>query len=568
MAIGLVLSIIVAAVLPPSAAVRPEKVSLQEAVARSGLGEQEHPDGSPALADGSESAAFVEESLSETAEPLSEEIAEEEKMPGQMAQTVTAKRTLSNATGLKATVEGALLELSGKKDQTSNRRPLSPFAKGEYVGCFTDSRSRRVLPVYKGRLGSLDACRKACPGYTYVGLQNWAQCFCGMDYSKGSQRPDSECNQHCISDRTRMCGGTWRLSIYVIQTDYAGCFHGHGKRSLHFTKGSGFTVEGCREACHGYGLFGRNKHGLCRCGNGPDVGHPKLDAECTAGASGRVSVYRVEDDYVGCFDRGPFVYKQDRSSLRACRAACSGFDFFGLEGQSYCFCGERSNLGARKSEAECNTTCSEEKGRMCGGEKRSSVYRVDRGYKGCFQDDKTRSLPVHKGVRGSLGKCRAACSGYLYAGLQWYGHCFCGNDYSKGLQKAESECNTPCRDEKDRMCGGGWRNSIYLIEPNYVGCFTDSRNRVLPVSKGKPGSLQACRQACAGYTYLGLQHYAECFCGNDPKRFAPRPDSECNEPCGREPTRMCGGYFRLSVYLVETRSDVRALDGVTPLCQD
>ncbi|HEU5133580.1 MAG TPA: WSC domain-containing protein [Steroidobacteraceae bacterium] len=82
------------------------------------------------------------------------------------------------------------------------------------------------------------------------------------------------------------------------------------------------------------------------------------------------------------------------------------------------------------------------------------------GYAGCFTDDPNRALPAGLGTVGDIGTCVniARASGFAYAGLQWYGHCFGGNEL-RYSQVGDAECNTPC--PSGQMCGGAWRNSIY-----------------------------------------------------------------------------------------------------------
>ncbi|XP_071128240.1 xylosyltransferase oxt-like [Mytilus edulis] len=90
------------------------------------------------------------------------------------------------------------------------------------------------------------------------------------------------------------------------------------------------------------------------------------------------------------------------------------------------------------------------------------------GYIGCFQDDNSRHLKhryQNLGNAITLAKCRENCKGYKYAGLQYSVQCFCGNQLvnSKYPKKPDSECNTKCRGEPSRACGGTWRNSIYTV---------------------------------------------------------------------------------------------------------
>jgi hypothetical protein len=170
-------------------------------------------------------------------------------------------------------------------------------------------------------------------------------------------------------------------------------------------------------------------------------------------------------------------------------------------------------------------------------------------YNGCYRDDRNRALDIFKGWRSNMTPqlCQRLCTGHHYAGVQWYGECWCGDGVGYDL-RPDSECNTPCSGDSSQMCGGGWRNSIYFI-PEYVGCYTDSSTRALPVFKGYRYDMtpQKCVALCEGYGYAGVQWHGECWCGNT-LGYQLRTDSECNTACNGDPTQRCGGGWRNSIY--------------------
>ncbi|XP_071128243.1 sialate:O-sulfotransferase 2-like [Mytilus edulis] len=90
----------------------------------------------------------------------------------------------------------------------------------------------------------------------------------------------------------------------------------------------------------------------------------------------------------------------------------------------------------------------------------------------------------------------------------------------------------------------------------YIGCFADDSRRHLPsnfIELRKGITLAQCRKHCKGYKYLGLQVRVQCFCGNRliQSRYPQKSDRECNMRCLEEPSRMCGGFWRNSVYTVQ-----------------
>lgn len=92
-------------------------------------------------------------------------------------------------------------------------------------------------------------------------------------------------------------------------------------------------------------------------------------------------------------------------------------------------------------------------------------------YQGCYTDDGNRALDAFLGYNHTVESCVAAAraAGFAYAGLQYYGQCFGGNDL--GYQRvADGECNTACVANPNQTCGGGWRNSIYAAFDRPSAC--------------------------------------------------------------------------------------------------
>ena len=169
-------------------------------------------------------------------------------------------------------------------------------------------------------------------------------------------------------------------------------------------------------------------------------------------------------------------------------------------------------------------------------------------FNGCYQGGVGRD--IFKGSRSDMTPqlCQRLCTGYHYAGVQWYSECWCGDVLSSYDLRPDSECNTPCSGDSSQMCGGSWHNSIYFVPPN-LGCYTDSSTRALPVFKGYTDDMtpQKCEALCDGYYYAGVQWHGECWCGNT-VGYQLRPDSECDTACNGDTTQMCGGGWHNSIY--------------------
>ncbi|XP_022536815.2 WSC domain-containing protein 1 [Astyanax mexicanus] len=159
---------------------------------------------------------------------------------------------------------------------------------------------------------------------------------------------------------------------------------------------------------------------------------------------------RHKGTYIGCFlddakDRslkGMVFYDFRKMTSTLCQDTCteSGYQFAGLEYGSECYCGNRIT-SARMKEEECNLDCKGEKGSICGGVARLSVYKVEEvlpgqrryrnvRYRGCFKrpDNTTAAALVHM-VQPNLTSqsCIEACMDKEFPlAMLSRPDCFCG----------------------------------------------------------------------------------------------------------------------------------------------
>ncbi|CAH1776387.1 unnamed protein product [Owenia fusiformis] len=89
-------------------------------------------------------------------------------------------------------------------------------------------------------------------------------------------------------------------------------------------------------------------------------------------------------------------------------------------------------------------------------------------YLGCFEDlYGNRDLPQSTSTVGTvipqscIDACRNLEQGYLYAGLQNGGGCFCGTSYGK--HGPSTRCDKACPGDSTQICGGYDANNIYVI---------------------------------------------------------------------------------------------------------
>uniref|UniRef100_A0A672MYD5 WSC domain containing 1 n=1 Tax=Sinocyclocheilus grahami TaxID=75366 RepID=A0A672MYD5_SINGR len=151
--------------------------------------------------------------------------------------------------------------------------------------------------------------------------------------------------------------------------------------------------------------------------SGKGVRYQSVLSEDNAGPQWLISrnqeIRYLRRTYIGCFlddakDRalkGMVFYDFRKMTNTLCQDTCteSGYQFAGLEYGSECYCGNRIT-SARMKEEGCNLDCKGEKGAICGGVSRLSVYKVeevhsDRNvrYRGCFKkpDNSTAASLAH-----------------------------------------------------------------------------------------------------------------------------------------------------------------------------
>ncbi len=85
-----------------------------------------------------------------------------------------------------------------------------------FVGCFADSATRDLPYTVTGQATNMtiEQCRSACyaSGYTYAGVEDGNQCFCGDSY--GSQGTATDCTSWCNGDTLEVCGGAGANAVW------------------------------------------------------------------------------------------------------------------------------------------------------------------------------------------------------------------------------------------------------------------------------------------------------------------------------------------------------------------
>ncbi|NXL67924.1 WSCD2 protein, partial [Chordeiles acutipennis] len=93
--------------------------------------------------------------------------------------------------------------------------------RARYIGCYVDNTRRRTLrgvSFFDYKKMTVFRCQDNCAerGYLYAGLEFGAECYCGHKV-QAANASESECNMECKGERSNICGGANRLSIYRLE---------------------------------------------------------------------------------------------------------------------------------------------------------------------------------------------------------------------------------------------------------------------------------------------------------------------------------------------------------------
>ncbi|KAI0154753.1 putative glyoxal oxidase [Xylariaceae sp. FL1272] len=171
-------------------------------------------------------------------------------------------------------------------------------------------------------------------------------------------------------------------------------------------------------------------------------------------------------------------------TIEYCLAFCQdgGFKYSGTEYHNECYCGNKLATGAveKNSTTDCTTPCAGNSTEACGGASRLTMFynpyatgpQPNTGianwtHIGCYSEGTTgRALTYGANVAGSqmsAKTCTAACqaAGYILAGTEYGGECYCGNEISNDGAPADDGCDMKCNGNSTEICGGSNRLNVY-----------------------------------------------------------------------------------------------------------
>ncbi|PVI04908.1 heme peroxidase [Periconia macrospinosa] len=349
---------------------------------------------------------------------------------------------------------GSSLASACKPLSTTPPNPPPSPPTSVFWGCYSDSFDARALSYQASDSSSvtLESCASQCSqlAYKFSGVEYGSQCWCGNSLDSSSTiQPLSECTQPCSGDPSKLCGGALRLSLYGPSPPRVSNSGPTSSATSSSTRSSSATST------------------------------PSSTPTPTAIPS--LEGY----DYVGCLSdsvNNRTLYDRSQSTptnnYTTCASFCSGYEFFGVEYSSECYCGISLLYNITEPLSSCSYPCSGDPSAFCGGSSRLTVFRSQSAtgaprnppipgytYKGCYIDSvgaRTLGDKVYFDAQLTVEKCAAQCQDFTFFGTEYGGECYCGNELKGDLGKGvEAECQFLCGGDKAEFCGAGNRLSVY-----------------------------------------------------------------------------------------------------------
>jgi len=124
----------------------------------------------------------------------------------------------------------------------------------------------------------------------------------------------------------------------------------------------------------------------------------------------------------------------------------------------------------------------------------------------------------------------------------------------------DGDCDNDDQCKGDLICGenncswGDGDDCCQKLTPKPGNCYYD-QPRLLPKYIGSTSTMipKECNKKCkeASYSYFGVQHYSECWCGNEAPPLKKLLDpEECDRMCKGNQKLRCGGGYKMNIWKV------------------
>ncbi|KAI4092317.1 MAG: hypothetical protein LQ344_003562 [Seirophora lacunosa] len=235
----------------------------------------------------------------------------------------TISSSSSSSSSKPTTLQISTRSTSTTMTSTTPSTPSTPAFPGySYQGCYTDSVSARVLTGRRTETSTMSyqSCSTFCNGFPYFGLEHGSECFCGQTLSNPTgPAPESDCSMKCSGDGSQVCGAGNRLTLFKSTSQ------GPSNPAI-----AGWTYDACY----------------------------------TDSTSARVLTGKYVPD--------------SALTVEKCAAACKGYQIFGTQYRSQCYCGNAfAGATAKVAETQCGYVCAGNALQFCGAGNRLSVYRAN-----------------------------------------------------------------------------------------------------------------------------------------------------------------------------------------------
>ncbi|EFX02197.1 legume lectin domain containing protein [Grosmannia clavigera kw1407] len=472
------------------------------------------------------------------------------------------------------------------------------------IGCYTEPSTARALANQLSTTNeTVDDCLNlaAASNYVYAGLEYGGECWVGNSLNSGANSTIlASCSMTCNGNSSEYCGGPSLLNIYrrnstTLPTSTSSASPSFATGPVTNPGEDGYTFLGCYQ-----------------------------EPSNSRALSNQLT---VTNQTVG---------------VCLALAAAKGYTYAGLEYGGECWCDNTLSPNATlESTSACTMTCNGNSTEYCGGSSLLDVYKTNsttaattlgtptqvavattpastgpiinpglKGYAflGCYHEPSgSRAFSNQLTVTNeTVANCLdlAYSAGYIYAGLEYGGECWCGNSISvNATLEASSACAMTCNGNSSEYCGGSSLLEVYktnkmatlttattattattskataaaitgpVINPgldgySFLGCYKEpSTSRAFSQQLTVTNETVAnCLQlaAAAGYTYAGLEYGGECWCGNTISPNATlQASSACTMTCNGNTTEYCGGSSLLDVYELSTAT-TSPLTAATP----
>ncbi|KAG5964532.1 hypothetical protein E4U57_005212 [Claviceps arundinis] len=485
---------------------------------------------------------------------------------------------------------------------------FKPFG---YSGCFQEGKGGNAL-IFRSSLEpgnmTIERCTAECKGngFRYAGLEYYGVCYCGTTID-GVQLDDSKCSLPCSGDNTQKCGGDTTLSIWQDTTfpssenvsvdayKSLGCYTDDSSkgRALNYPMDLGgivCTPKSCLAACKrkNFPYAGIEYGTECYCGVNLATDSAKVDiSQCNSqcldgsitdcGGNSRLSLWVAKD----LLALEPCAQQSGASTTLSVTAptkalyASTATSIDTTTPASSTTTSVESAISTTSIESITSTTSIESTAATAQLPACTESFKPF-VYSGCFQDGKSGNALIFRSSldAGSMTveRCTAECkgNGYRYAGLEYYGVCYCGTTID-GLQLDDSKCSLPCSGDNTQKCGGDstlsiWQDTTFPDEENVsvdayksLGCYTDDSNRGRALNYpmdlgGIVCTPKSCLAACKkkNFPYAGIEYGSECYCGVNLATDSAKVDiSQCDSDCLDGSNTKCGGKSRLTLWLAK-----------------